>query len=109
MPCGASIWFFQIVKQFSEKHAAALVQEQIARGRGGERFSVLSPAFLPHSPESPNRARLLLMALALGVVLGGALAFGREFLDRSVRDAATLQEQFDLPVLAEIPRMRDVA
>ena len=48
------------------------MQEQIARTRGGERFSVLNNAYLPRTPESPNRPRLLLMALALGFAFGGA-------------------------------------
>lgn len=96
-------------KALSERHAAALVQEQIARTRGGERFSVLNGAYLPDSPESPNRLRIVLIALALGIGLGGALVFGREYLDWSVRDARVLQDQFEVPVLAEIPRIRDVA
>jgi polysaccharide chain length determinant protein (PEP-CTERM system associated) len=96
-------------RQLSEKHSAALVQEQIARSRGGERFSVLNAAYLPQSPDSPKRARLLLMALGLGAALGGVLAFGREFLDRSIRDPRKLQEEFDVPVLAEIPRIRGAA
>jgi uncharacterized protein involved in exopolysaccharide biosynthesis len=96
-------------KQLSERHAAALEQEQITRTRGGERFSVLSPAYLPDSPESPNRLRLLLVALALGVGLGAALVFGREYFDRSIRDAQSLQDEFDVPVLAEIPRIHDAA
>jgi polysaccharide chain length determinant protein (PEP-CTERM system associated) len=94
------------LKQLSEKHAAALVQEQIARTRGGERFSVLNAAYLPQGPESPKRLRLLLIALALGVGLGAAMAYGREYLDRSTRDPQALQDEFDVPVLAEIPRIR---
>lgn len=97
------------LRQLSEKHAAASVQEQVARTRGGERFSVLNNAYLPRSPESPNRPRLLLMALALGLALGAASAFGREFLDRSIRDARKLQDEFEVPVLAEIPRIHDAA
>ena len=96
-------------KQLSAKHAAALVQEQITRTRGGERFSVLNQAYLPDSPESPNRPRLLLIALALGIALGGAAAIGREYMDRSIRDARLLEDEFDVPVLAEIPRIRDAA
>jgi succinoglycan biosynthesis transport protein ExoP len=96
-------------KQLSERHAAALEQEQIARTRGGERFSVLNPAYLPDSPESPNRLRMLLVALALGVGLGAAMVFGREYFDRSIRDAQSLQDEFDVPVLAEIPRIHDAA
>jgi polysaccharide biosynthesis transport protein len=96
-------------KQLSERHAAALEQEQITRTRGGERFSVLSPAYMPDSPESPNRLRLLLVALALGVGLGAAMVFGREYFDRSIRDAQSLQDEFDVQVLAEIPRIHDAA
>jgi protein tyrosine kinase modulator len=97
------------LKTLSERRAAALVQEQVARTRGNERFSVLNNAYLPRSPESPNRPRLLLMAFALGLALGGASAFGREFMDRSIRDARKLQDEFEVPVLAEIPRIHDAA
>jgi polysaccharide chain length determinant protein (PEP-CTERM system associated) len=96
-------------KTLSEKHQAALVQEQIARTRGGERFSVLNPAYLPDGPESPKRFRLLLIALGLGLGAGAGLAFGREYFDRSIRDARTLQDEFDVPVLAEIPRIHEAA
>jgi protein tyrosine kinase modulator len=99
----------ETLKQLAEKHQAAVVEEQIARTRGGEKFSVLNHAYLPDSPESPNRPRFLLMALALGIALGGASAFGREFLDRSIRDARKLQDEFEVPVLAEIPRIHDAA
>ena len=96
-------------KTLSERHSAALLQEQVARTRGGERFSVLSAAYLPRAPESPNRPRIALIALALGLGLGGAMVFGREYLDWSVRDSRALQDEFDVPVLAEIPRIRDAA
>ena len=35
--------------------------------------------------------------------------FGREYFDRSIRDAQSLQDEFDVPVLAEIPRIHDAA
>ena len=92
-------------KQLSARHQAAISQEQIARSRGGERFSVLYGAYLPDGPDSPNRLRILLMSIAAGLGLGIGLAFLREFLDRSVRDARVLQANFDVPVLAEIPRI----
>lgn len=92
-------------KNLTARHQEALSLEQIARTRGGERFSVLYGAYLPDSPDSPNRLRIMLMAIAAGLGLGIGLAFLREFLDRSVRDARVLQANFDVPVLAEIPRI----
>ena len=69
---------------------------------------MLVPAALPTEPFKPKPARVLIMALAAGFVLGGAGAFGREYLDRSVHDARGLRDQFELPVLAEIPRIEPV-
>jgi polysaccharide chain length determinant protein (PEP-CTERM system associated) len=93
----------------SVKHQTALMEEDLSRKQGGERFVVLNPAYLPVRPVSPNIARLMLMALAMGFVLGAAAVVGREFLDRSVHDARSLQTEFEIPVLGEIPRIHGVA
>jgi polysaccharide biosynthesis transport protein len=95
-------------KQLADRLSQAQVQEGLARTRGGERFSVLNAAYRPDAPESPNRARILLMALALGLALGGGAALGREYLDWSIRDAHAI-EDLDVQVIAEIPHIRGAA
>jgi uncharacterized protein involved in exopolysaccharide biosynthesis len=83
--------------------------ESLAHQQGGERFSVLYPAY-PGKPTDPaQQAKLFAMTLALGFALGGALVLGREFLDRSVHDARALQNEFEIPVLGEIPRITGAA
>jgi polysaccharide chain length determinant protein (PEP-CTERM system associated) len=91
------------------KHENARLAEDLARRQGGERFSVLYPAY-PGRPAKPGQPlMLLLMAVAAGVVLGSAMVVGREFLDRSVHDARALQTEFEVPVLGEIPRIHGAA
>ena len=92
----------------SNKKQAALLDEELQRKQGGEQFAVLVPAGLPAEPFKPKPMRVMLMAIAAGLVLGGGLAFGREYLDRSVHDARGLRDEFELPVLAEIPRIEAV-
>jgi succinoglycan biosynthesis transport protein ExoP len=87
------------------RHNAALVSENLERRQGGERFSVLRPATWPEAPHSPNRGRIMLIAIALGFCLGFGLVGAREYLDRSVHDARAIQQEFEVPVLAEIPRI----
>ena len=89
----------------TQKRQAALLNEELQRKQGGEQFAILVPAGLPNDPIKPKPIRVLLMALAAGFVLGGAGAVGREYLDRSVHDARGLRDEFELPVLAEIPRI----
>lgn len=83
----------------------ARVAEDVARKQGGERFSVLYPAFLPDTPIEPKPLKIMAIAAVAGLVLGALAALGREFLDRSVHDSRALQTEFDVPVLGEIPRI----
>ena len=94
--------------ELTQKRQAALLNEELQRKQGGEQFAVLVPAGLPEEPFKPKPMRVMLMAIAAGLVLGGAFAFGREYLDRSVHDARGLRDEFELHVLAEIPRIEPV-
>ena len=89
--------------ELTQKKQAALLNEEIQRKQGAEQFAVLVPAGLPSEPFKPKPMRVLLMALAAGLVLGAAGVAGRDYLDRSVHDARGLRAEFELPVLAEIP------
>jgi polysaccharide biosynthesis transport protein len=91
--------------QLAERHQNAVVAEDLERRRAGEQFTVLYPARRPSAPVSPDVVRLMVIALLAGVVAGGVLAFAREYLDRAVYDARALHSEFDLPVLAEIPKI----
>ena len=83
----------------------AQLSEDIERRRGSEHFRILYPATLPTEPYEPNRQRLLLITLGVALVVGVGSAVGREYLDRSIHDARTLQQEFDLPVVGEIPHI----
>jgi succinoglycan biosynthesis transport protein ExoP len=89
----------------TQKRQAALLNEELQRKQGGEQFAILVPAALPTEPVKPKPLRVMLMAIVAGFVLGGGAAVGREYLDRSVHDARGLRDEFELPVLAEIPRI----
>jgi succinoglycan biosynthesis transport protein ExoP len=83
----------------------ARVAEDVAHKQGGERFSLLYPASLPDEPIEPNPLKIMALALVAGLVLGAVGAVGREFLDRSVHDTRALENEFEVPVLGEIPRI----
>lgn len=80
--------------------------EDLETNSGGQsivKLQTLDSALLPTAPSSPNTQ----LNVALGILLGGAagLAFSliRAALDRRIRTAASVEQNFDLPVLGTIP------
>ena len=95
----------QLYNTLSERQQQAILAEDLERRKASEQFAILYPATLPSQPSSPDAVRIMLLAALMGVAAGIALTFAREYLDRTVHDARALQLEFDLPVLAEIPRI----
>lgn len=64
--------------------------------------SVLTPAIAPLTPSSPMPVLYTLIAAVIGMILGVALAFTMEMLDRRVRVSDDIEQSLGLPVLAEL-------
>jgi polysaccharide biosynthesis transport protein len=71
-------------------------------------LSIVDRARVPGAPFKPSLSRNLAAALLAGLMVGGAAAFGREFLDLSYRSPEDLEEDLGLPVLGIIPLSDDV-
>jgi uncharacterized protein involved in exopolysaccharide biosynthesis len=69
----------------------------------GERFTMLDPPNLPGRPYKPNRLLLCGAGLAVGVVLGGGLAFGQEKLGGKVYSEREIKKLVPFEVIVEIP------
>ena len=82
----------------SAKLQASTIAENVERNRSGEQFTILYPASYPNEPTKPVPWRVMLIAIAGGLCLGGALSLGREYLDRSVHDVRDLKDEFEIPV-----------
>jgi len=66
-------------------------------------YSVSQRAVAPGSPFAPQPVRDAALALVVGLVLGVGLVFLLEYLDRRIKDEATMEKEFGLPVLATVP------
>ena len=63
---------------------------------------VSAAAQTPSSPTSPKPTRDIGAAIALGLLLGIAIAYGRSVLDRRLRDSSSVEDVFGYPVLARL-------
>src|ERR1700693_169221 len=69
----------------------------------GERFRMLDPPNLPARPYKPNRLMLCGAGLAVGLVLGGGFAFGKEKLGGKIYSEREIKKLVPFVVIAEIP------
>ncbi len=71
----------------------------------GEQFRIVDHARLPQKPVSPDLKKLILLAVAAGLGLGGGLIFLLDYLDTSLKRPDDIEADLGIPVLATIPRL----
>ncbi|UCG56511.1 MAG: polysaccharide biosynthesis tyrosine autokinase, partial [Phycisphaerales bacterium] len=72
---------------------------------GALNISILEVARPATSPSEPQKARIMAIALVLGLMLGGALALARDWLDQRLRSADEVSAILGVPVLGIVPSM----
>ena len=63
---------------------------------------------VPEKPVSPNKKLAVVFAGFFGSFLGGAIILGIFLFDRTLRSRAQVEQQLGLPVLAEIPAIKNL-
>jgi polysaccharide chain length determinant protein (PEP-CTERM system associated) len=92
-----------------KKSQEAQQAQNLERRQKGEQFKVIDPARVPEKPMQAKVFRILLGGLLLGMGFGIGMAFLREQMDRSFRDAEDLEATMECKVLANIPRIQKKA
>lgn len=80
-----------------------IFMEQIVEIMKIENVSIIDEAVTPGGPVSPRVEMNVAVALVVGLMGAVGLSFLLEYLDRTVKDAAEIQEKLDLPLIGSIP------
>jgi capsular exopolysaccharide synthesis family protein len=72
---------------------------------GQLRMAVLEPALPAALSSEPQAARVMGMALVLGLLLGGGVAVARDWLNQTLRSADEISALLHVPVLGAVPAM----
>jgi len=84
-----------------------LKEAQIAQAIETPYATVVDAAIVPVRPVRPHKVRNLLLALALGLLVGIAVAFGREHLDDTIHTVDQVESLTGVPVLGMIPHLKN--
>ncbi len=66
---------------------------------------IVEAASIPTLPIAPRKARNILLAIVIGLVIGVTLAFFLEYLDDSIRTPQDLKLYLEIPFLGMIPKV----
>ena len=92
-----------------KKSQEAQQAENLERRQKGEQFKVIDPARVPEKPMQAKVFKVLLFGLLAAMGSGLGMAFVREQMDRSFRDAEDLEATMEFKVLANIPKIQKKA
>ena len=92
-----------------KKSQEAQQAENLERRQKGEQFKVIDPARIPEKPMQGKVLIILFLGFFAGMGFGLGLAFVREQMDRSFRDAEDLEATMEFKVLANIPKIEKKA
>jgi len=79
--------------------------QSLERRQKGSQFKIVDSAYLPEKPFKPDFKKIMLLSVALGLGLGGGLAFLLEMMDTSFREVYEVEEYLGLPVACTLPHL----
>jgi uncharacterized protein involved in exopolysaccharide biosynthesis len=94
---------FQEYQDILNKQQDAQLAENLEESQQTEKFSILEPALNPERPSSPDRAKLIFVALIFALGAGGATALGVELVKSRLRGRSHVANVLDGQPIAVIP------
>lgn len=92
----------KIYDELLQKLEQARVSKDLELTDRSESFRVVDPAILPVVPVKPDKIKIILLGMVLGIAGAVGIAFGLESLSPSFKDDEAVEETLRLPVLASI-------
>lgn len=90
---------------FVSRSQYAAINQSAKRVEAEAKYLITKPASLPLEPESPNKKKLIVMGLALGIALGAGMILILEVLDNSFKKVEEIQQYLGLQVIGTVPRI----
>ncbi len=94
---------------FVQQAQGSQISQQVQQKEAESKYRVLEPANAPLKPVKPNRPRVTIFGIALGLAVGLGSVIMAEILDHSFRKVEEAEEYLQLKVVGTIPRIESAA
>jgi uncharacterized protein involved in exopolysaccharide biosynthesis len=96
-----------VYDKWQSQSTGVSIQQATTQAEAETKYRLLEPATIPLEPSSPNRLKITLMGLGLGILLGVCTMILAEVVDHSIKNIEDIEELLGLEVVGTIPRIED--
>lgn len=93
-----------IKDRFRRQLESSTISQAFLEERSTSKYRQVEPAKVSPYPFEPNRKRIVLMGIMLGIAIGGGVVMLMELLDNSLKKVEDVEEFLGLPVLGIAPK-----
>jgi polysaccharide chain length determinant protein (PEP-CTERM system associated) len=90
---------------FVQQAQGSQISQQVQQKEAESKYRVLEPATAPLKPVKPNRPRVTMFGIALGIAVGLGSVIMAEILDHSFRKVEEVENYLQLKVVGTIPKI----
>lgn len=95
----------EIYRSLMQQTQGSEIEQALQRTAAEFKFKIVEPAIKPIKPVRPDRIKMMLMAIVVGMIIGGGLIFLLEYMDHSFKNIEDVEKNLNLPVLGTIPKI----
>lgn len=92
-------------RQMSTRLLQSLKETSLVQQSHASNIHIVDPATIPEKPEGLDKERTVMLALLIGLISGGTLAFFLESIKRNLETPADFKQRLDIPCLGMIPKV----
>lgn len=83
-------------------------ENAISQAMADDNIRVVDPGIASYVPVSPQRMKIIMLAILIGLLIPAVILIARLFLDTKIRTRKEIEENIDVPFLAEIPLNKEI-
>ena len=83
-------------------------ENALSQAMADDNIRAIDPAVAWYSPTSPSKKKVVILSFLAGLLIPVVILIARLFLDTKIRTRKEIEENIDVPFLAEIPLNRDL-
>jgi len=99
----------QLRNYLKSQQEGSNIQQALFQDMSETKYRVIEPAKLGLDPVAPDRKKIAMMGLLLGLVVGAAAVILLELFDSSFKKVEDVEEMLGLPVLAVTPKIEFIS